>query len=218
MAFYHKKDFEMTKKLELTAILLLRWKTRAIIARQLDLRDELRATERSMKKLSQDSIKFPLGERRIEKLRQDLKAIRKELVEVGQATVDALDLWQILGASLYELVNLCNRSYAQVLREIGPDAMNRRFSELIFIYNLDYKSTLTWIDCHVDAPLTHSILAYHQDQIMNTKIGQKAADRALRECFPGIVENALRMVTDEDGVRYLVDKNGEIVATLGDDK
>lgn len=217
VAFYHKKDLEKAKRLELASLLLLRRKTRAIIARKLDLQDEIRSAERGIKKMSQDGIKFPLGEQRVKKLKQDLKSVRQELVEVGQATADALDLWQMLGASLYELANLCNRSYAWVLREIGPDMIGRRFSELISIYNLDYKSTLTWIDFSVDAPLSHALLAYHQDQIMNGKIDRKAVDRALQECFPGIVENAMRIVTDEDGVRHLIDKDGEVIATLDND-
>ena len=217
MAFYYKKDFEKAKRLELAALLLLRRKTRAIIARKLDLHDELRAAERGIKKMSQDGIKFPLGEQRVKKLKQDLKSVRQELVEVGQATADALDLWQILGASLYELANLCNRSYAWVLREIGPDMIDCRFSELIFIYNLDYKSTLTWIDFCVDAPITHAVLAYHRDRIMNTAAGRQAADKALQKCFPDITESAMRMVIDENGVRHLIDKNGEIVTTLDDD-
>jgi len=67
IAVYHKKDFREAKRLELTTLLLLRRKTRAIIARKLDLLDELRAAERGIKKMSQDGIKFPLGEQRVKK-------------------------------------------------------------------------------------------------------------------------------------------------------
>ena len=68
-------------------------------------------------------------------------------------------------------------------------------------------------DC-IDAPLTHALKAYMTDLMLHTEAGKKAAHEAMNAVFPEIMENALRMVTDADGVRRLIDKDGEIVATL----
>lgn len=219
MAYYYQKDLEKAKRLELAALPLLRRKTRAIISRKQAILDELRAAKRGIKKMSLEGITFPLGEQRVKKLEQDLKAVRTELAAAGQATTNTLDCWQMFGATLYDLCNLCNRNYAQALKEIGPERLNERFSHLIFIYDLDYKdfSKRCWVDFDVDAPLTHAVLAYVQDPMINTETGRKAAQKALEECFPEIMENALRMVTDADGVRHLMNKDGEIVATLDEE-
>lgn len=71
-----------------------------------------------------------------------------------------------------------------------------------------------WIDYDVDAPFTHAVKDYFLELMISTPEGRAASHRALEECFPGILEGALMEVTDADGVRRLIDKDGVEVATL----
>ena len=66
----------------------------------------------------------------------------------------------------------------------------------------------------MDAPLTHAVKEYYLDLMLHTKEGREAAHSALEASFPEIMENALRLVTDADGVKHLVDKDGVEVGTL----
>ena len=102
---------------------------------------------------------------------------------------------------------------------IGDEHMNESFATLATAFNLDYKDPRNtgWLEDYIDAPLTHALKAYMQDLMLHTEAGKKAAHEAMNAVFPEIMENAMRMVTDEDGVRHLIDKDGEIVATLDDD-
>ena len=141
---------------------------------------------------------------------------RERLVGYGESIVVTLDWWQGIGATLEDLCNLCNRDHKQVLREIKPERVDLEFSSLIFVYNLDYKDPRNrgWIDYDVDAPFTHAVKDYFLELMISTPEGRAASHRALEECFPGILEGALMEVTDADGVRRLIDKDGVEVATL----
>ena len=157
-----------------------------------------------------------MGEKRVKTLEEKVKLQRERLVGYGESIVVTLDFWQSIGATLADLCNLCNRDYAQVLEQIKPERADREFSSLIFVYNLDYKDPRNrgWIDFDVDAPFTHAVKEFFLDRMINTPEGREASHRAMEECFPGIMEGALMEVTDADGVRRLIDKDGVEVATL----
>ena len=149
-------------------------------------------------------------------LEEKVKLQRERPVNYGESIVVTLDFWQSIGATLADLCNLCNRDYGQVLKEIKPERVDREFSSLIFVYNLDYKDPRNrgWIDFDVDAPFTHAVKEFFLDRMINTPEGRAASHRAMEACFPGIMEGALMEVTDADGVRRLIDKDGVEVATL----
>lgn len=207
---------ERMRKYALAALVMLRQESRAAHTRAESLWSELRATKRDMKKLEQKGIEFPLGKQRIKKLDEDASAAQKLLAHVGEEMSLMLDLWQQAGATFEDLCNLCNRDPAQVRQIIGDKCTNEPFPTLATALNLDYKDPRNtgWLEDSVDAPLTHALKAYMTDIMLNTEAGKKAAHEAMEAVFPEIVENAMRMVTDEDGVRHLIDKDGEIVATL----
>ena len=48
----------------------------------------------------------------------------------------------------------------------------------------------------------------------DTEAGRKAAHEAFEAVFPEIAENALTVVTDADGIRHLIDKDGVDVGTV----
>ena len=101
---------------------------------------------------------------------------RAALVDYGQSITATLDFWQSIGATLADLCNLCNRDYTQVLKEIKPERVEREFSSLIFVYNLDYKDPRNrgWIDFDVDAPFTHAVKEFFLDRMINTPEGREA--------------------------------------------
>lgn len=214
---------EKMRKYALMALVMLRQESRAAHAKAESLWSELRATKRDMKKMAQKGVTFPLGEQRIKKLDEDASTAQKLLAHVGEEMSLMLDLWQQTGATFGDLCNLCNRDPVQVRKELGPKELDARpdapFSLLAMVHNLDYKDPKNtgWLEDYIDAPLTHALKAHMMDLMLHTEAGKKAAHEAMNAVFPEIVENALRVVTDEDGVRHLIDKNGEIVTTLDDD-
>ena len=197
-------------------LMLYRLQSRAAIDRLLEALDALRSAERATKKAEEGGISFPLGRQRLKKLGEELSEARAELSEVGMNMCIVLDIWQGFGATLFDLANLCNTSYGKLVRAIGSERLNESFSGLVFVYNLDYKdpSNREWVDYDVDAPLTHAVKEYYLDLMLHTKEGREAAHSALEASFPEIMENALRLVTDADGVKHLVDKDGVEVGTL----
>lgn len=213
---FHSLDIPKAKKAAGVVVVLARRQARACVDRLMATTEELRANERAVKKMGQQGITFPLVERRSELLRKQLHETKELLSMTGEQMCAALDYWQVLGATLRDLCNLCNRDYAQVVRELQKyetDWPTMKFSELVYIHNLDFKSNLGWLDYAVDAPMTHSIKEYYLDLILHTPEGRAAAHEALEATFPGIMDNALYPVTDADGVRHWYDKDGVEVAT-----
>jgi len=209
------QDFQKAKKAARTVVILYRVQARAAVAKIESMADDLRANEHSLKKMQRAGITFPLAGCRSEMLRNQLHEAKKLLSSIGSQLCSALDYWQVLGATIPELCNLCNRDYSQVVQELqksDSDWPTRNFSDLIYIHNLDFKSSLDWLDFKVDAPLTHAIKEYYLDLMLHTPEGQAAAQTALEKVFPGIMDKALYPVTDADGVRHWFDKDGVKVA------
>ena len=196
---YHRGDLEQVKKDTRTMLALYRLRAREAVTDLVRDTDELRSLKRALKKAEQAGITFPMGEKRVKTLEEKVKLQRERLVNYGESIVVTLDFWQSIGATLADLCNLCNRDYAQVLKKIKPERVDREFSSLIF---------------DVDAPFTHAVKEFFLDRMINTPEGREASRRAMEECFPGIMEGALMEVTDDDGVRRLIDKDGVEVATL----
>lgn len=208
---------EKMRKWALASLVMLRQESRVAHAKAESLWSELRATKRDMKKMAQKGVTFPLGEQRIKKLDEDASTAQRLLAHVGEEMSLMLDLWQQAGATFEDLCNLCNRDPAQVRKELlESESIDDSFAGLAMVHNLDYKDPRNtgWLEDYIDAPLTHALKAYMQDLMLHTEAGKKAAHEAMNAVFPEIVENALRMVTDADGVRHMIDKDGEIVATL----
>ena len=175
--------------------------------------------ERSMEKAKAAGILFPLGEKQIELLKEQVSEARKTLVGYGNSLCIFLDIWQGRGASLQDLCNLCNRDYAQVIQEIGPDRLGESFSGLMFVYHLDYKDPRNrgWIDFDVDAPLTHAAKEYWLDLMTSTPEARKASHEAFVKCFPEIWDKRVYTYTDPDGIQRVVDKDGVEVGTIGEE-
>lgn len=197
-------------------VILTRMLARQAMADRCDARGALRSMERAVKRANASGITFALTEARLASLRAEHQKAREGLAEVGGMAVEALDRWQSSGATLRDLCNLCNRDYEQVLKEIdGRQTQCGSFSQLVFVHNLDYKNPRDtgWLEETVDAPFTHAIKEYMLDVMLNTKEGRAASHAAMEAVFPGIMENAMTMVTDADGVKHLIDKDGVEIGT-----
>lgn len=216
LASYTGKQ-EKARKLALATLVMLRQQSRVAHMEAESLWSEARGLQRSMKKMSEAALKFPLGELRVKKLENDAKAAKKELARVGEEIIQMLDLWQLAGATFEDLCNLCNRDPAQVRKELlESESTSDSFSGLAMVHNLDYKNPRDtgFLEDSVDAPLTHALKAYMQDILLHTEAGRKAAIEAMNSVFPAIMENAMTIVTDEDGTRHMIDKDGVEVTTL----
>lgn len=213
----HVGNREKARKLALMTLVMLRQESRVAHMKSESLWAEVRGMRRSMKKIKEADMKFPLGEMRVKKLERDAEAADKELAHVGEEMHMMLELWQMDGATFEDL---CNRDPAQVRRELGPKELDARpnasFSKLAMVFNLDYKNPRDtgWLEDSVDAPLTHALKAYMLDTMLHTEAGRKASHEAMEAVFPGIMENAMTVVTDEDGTRRLIDKDGNEIGTL----
>lgn len=213
-----KKENAQAKRMAArNVVIFTRLKARKAVEELTQAREVAAAAERSWKKAKESGISFPLGERRIEQLKKDSAAASQRLADTGGEVMDALDFWQTCGATLQDLYNLCNRDYQKVTEEIGQDRLDRLFSEMIFVYNLDFKSRLDFLDYCVDAPLTHAIKEYMFQQILGTEKGRQVSREAFKECFPEIWDQRLNVYTDEDGVQHMVDKDGTEVGDAKDE-
>lgn len=216
----HVGNQEKARKLALMTLVMLRQESRVAHMKSKSLWAEVRGMRRSMKKIKEADMKFPLGEMRVKKLERDAEAADKELAHVGEEMHMMLELWQTAGATFEDLCNLCNRDPAQVRRELGPKELDARpdasFSKLAMVFNLDYKNPRDtgWLEDSVDAPLTHALKAYLLDTMLHTEAGRKASHEALEAVFPEVMDHVVYPVTDEDGVQHLYDKDGNEIGTL----
>ena len=209
-------DLQKAKKDTTTVLGLCRLNSRLASQSLAEKAAAARALHRSIKKAETAGIAFPFGRKRLTELKGECEAAEEKLAHVGELISLVLDIWQDAGATLEDLCNLCNRDSAQVRGKV--DSAVERFSEMVYIYNLDYKDPRNtgWIEDEVDAPLTHAVKAYWLDIMLHTEKGQKATREAMNAVFPEIFENALTVVTDADGNRRLIDKDGVDVGTLLD--
>lgn len=214
---FHLGNREKARKMALATLVMYRQQVRIAHAKSESLWGEIRGLRRSVKKMDTAGMKFPFGEMRIRKLEGEQAAAEKELAHIGEEIHYMLELWQLTGATFEDLCNLCNRDPAQVREELleSEDTADS-FSKLAMVHNLDYKNPRDsgWLEDSVDAPLTHALKAYMLDTMLHTEAGRKASHEAMEAIFPEIMENAMTVVTDEDGVRRLIDRDGVEVATL----
>lgn len=191
-------------------MVLTRMEARTSINKMVEHRARLNAAKHSMAKANEQGIFFPTGVYQIMKMELRLDNLRELVASSGGMVCAALDIWQIAGATLRDLCNLCNRDYEQVLKEIPPENHSDPLKELIFIYNLDFKdnSNRGWIDYGVDAPLTHSIKDHYLKLITSTPEARTAANDALRECYPNIWDSRVYTYVDEDGEEHMIDADG----------
>ncbi len=195
-------------------LVLYRLQSRQISQRIADTRERLQAVTREQKKLERKGITMLLVNDRKKKLQEELQTAESDLAGLGEQIFDALNLWEGLGATLEDLCNLCNRDPTQVTAEL--DAPELSLAEIAYVYNLDYKNPHDrgWIEDEVDAPFTHALKAYWLGIVFHTEKGRAAAHEAMKTIFTEVMENAMTLVTDADGIQRLIDKDGVEIASF----
>lgn len=214
-AVEHSTDKQ--KSLCLLLLVLHRMAVRNVVGRIQESREATRATKRAIAKGKQSGVEIPLLELRVANLDEEHQAWKKSLSNLGERIIELLDLWELCGATHRDLAALCNLQYDNFLREIDSRGGLETFSELVMEYNLDFKHKADFMSFEFDAPLTHATNEFVLDTMLNTPEGREASRRALEAVFPELMENALTLVTDADGVQRLIDKDGVEVGTVGEE-
>lgn len=206
-------------------LVLQRMQARHVMNEHLSYRDEERRLKRAMKKAEQDGVTFLPAVTRLKMLETLEASCRKMMAQNGELLMWLLDWWQEAGATYDDLLRFCGADYPGMRKRLNDfyskyEGDDRSFSGLVFVHNLDYKNPREtgWIEDYVDAPLTHCIKEWQFDKLHNDSRMKAAAHNALMEVFPDIMDNAMVMRTDDDGVKRLYDKDGECVDTLGGDE
>ena len=209
-------DKPRAKKAALLAVVLARMQARDAVNELVSAREDENAANRAVPKARKTGTTFLFGEQRLKQLAEVSEQKRKALIDAGGAICTLLDRWQSYGATLAELCNLCNKDHERVLTRIKAGDADDLFPNLVFVYNLDYKDPRNrgWIDFDVDAPMTHAVKEFWIDLMLHTEEGRKASHEALVTVFPEIMENALTVVADPDGVKRVIDKDGVEVGTV----
>lgn len=147
---------------------------------------------------------------KLEELKAREKEARDAMAEIGAELLKLLDIWQAAGAAYEELLTFCNANYQGMKKQLGKfyeDAPT--FSDLVFVHNLDYKNPRDtgFVENSVDAPLTHCVKEYFIKKILHDPAGKAAAHEAMLHFFPEVMEHAMTVCMDEDGVQRLYDKD-----------
>lgn len=171
--------------------------------------EEWRYYERHKKLMEKQGMFFPLVDVYIQNNSSLARSVQKSIAQMGGYTEALLDTWQQAGATREELYNLCGFKGSI---DAPPET---RFSKLVFVHNLDYPDNGDdFIDMRTDAPLTHAVKELWLDRMTNTEAGRQAAHNAFEAVFPDIMENAMAVRENEDGVKCLYDHNGELIGPL----
>ena len=194
-----------------SSLIKLRFTIRKSIAEYNNIRDDIRHFSRQKRKLEEKGMSFPILDARITLLRQQLEAADDKIVILGSAAFALLDFWQNLGATLADLCDLCGRRYNDVVNEIKPERIDEEFSDIMFVYCLDYKHDFSgsgFYSMDVDAPFSHSIKEYVLDMMINNPALKKATDEAFEKCFPEIAAKMFKIVEDAEGNTLFFDRDG----------
>ena len=194
-------------------LILLRMMTREAIREYTKARGKLRALEREQRKLKEKGITFLCADAFAEQFRNSAEYFKSLIVLNGGMTEQALNLWELSGATLHDLCDLCGLDYGKVKAGLGEDAGDS-LSKIMFSYGLDYAphDKTDFIDFEYDGPFTHATKEYMLHWMLHTQEGREASDRALQETMPELWESAMLLNTDEDGNQYLTDWEGNPVS------
>ena len=114
--------------------------------------------------------------------------------------------WQHLGATIDELLNLCNidKSYIDKNKiNLNKDYGDDTFFSIIFIYYLDYKDNSDFIVLTENAPLTSVIKDYSLFAFLHND--NQASKKIIKEYFKDLV---FYTKINIDGKDYLISSDG----------
>lgn len=181
-------------------------------------RDKLFEARRAIRKAEKAGVITTFGDAVVQRMEREAKEADELVVIIGEAVVNLFEDWQRVGAELADLCDLCGIPYEIALKKVKPERREERLSAILYITELDIRYPDRWNNGYpYDAPLSFAVQEFFTHFMTHTKEGREASHKALEECFPEIMENALTMVTDADGVKHLIDKDGNEIGTIEDD-
>ena len=184
-----KKD--MTKQDYLHRIIITRFIIRELV-KEINIKsDIIRKYHREQRKLKEQNITFIPIEIALKKEKEKLNYFSTGLAELGAQLDFQLEMWQEKGATLKELFQLCGASsrVKQQDKKFIEESKDLSFSQLIFIYNLDYPQNKDqMLEMDRDAPFTHALKEFALWRMTHTKSGKEAAQEAFSMAFPNFFE------------------------------
>ena len=179
-----KHDDDAFKRKCKNLVILVRLEAREYIDQCEAAKHELLAALRTIKKAEYVGITSLLTGRWIADLQKRVDDAEERVFYHGMLTAAILDRWQMAGATLKELCNLCNRDYNKLMTELATNEHKDWFSTLVAAHNIDYTLTTLFRD----------MLSY---TMRNTSKGQAILRDGVDLLFPGLMDNAMHMVADE---------------------
>jgi hypothetical protein len=172
--------------------------------------DYKRAYERAIAKHSLSPDSFSESVEELIKGREDCKEsidkLKALLIQDGKFICEGLDLWQSFGASLEDLFNLCNAKPKQIQEVYRDNFEEKKFSEIMMVYCLDYNHKGDWYDMRNYAPLTHSIKEYFFDDLQRINVKypeiKESMGNKMQEMFPELCKHVVKEKKDENGNIY----------------
>lgn len=120
---------------------------------------------------------------------KDAKEINDELYYLSYVVMNILDIWQLLGGTLSQLLNLCNVSTSEMLNDMifDPDFT---FSGFVFTNYPDYKEHGSFIDTTPSAPLTFCSNNYAKYKLLHDRYARNEARKVIDEMFPELFDQS----------------------------
>lgn len=176
---------ELAKKAVGTMIVFSRLRARMAVNRCIAAEEAFDAAMRSSRLRDQeDDAAFEEDRSRMEQLRLEYQQAKNELANVGHELCRELRSWEMCGATLQELCNLCNRDYEQVVKKMNRRDIGIPFDLFVASLLLDYKAPLGYaaLSMDVDAPLTHAILEFQVHALLempglNERVGDEMVEK-----------------------------------------
>ena len=175
--------------------------------------DELKRVERLHNKGKANGVNNTLLEPIISELLKNVNLYRDYMVSHGKMFCSLLGLWELFGATIFDLLDLCCTEPSlrqRILRD--PENTSMSLSKIAFIccpdynhYGGDFYETTNY------APMTHCIKEFYLKLMksmttIDPALDQKVNDKMF-ELFPSLQDNIITEASDEEGNRFWVDKN-----------
>ena len=172
-------------------VIITRFEARKYVDRHKQAKEKLQQAMRAVKKAEAGGVTSLLTAKWISELYKQVEVAQEVLYRYGMTAAVILDRWQIAGATLKDLCDLCDKDYNLLIAKLDPKEYNDQFSTLITAHNID--DALTY--------LFREMLSY---VMSHTKIGREVGRNGFDLLFPGLMDNALSLLSSQ---RIIDDNN-----------
>lgn len=167
-------------------LIIARMAVISAIESKLIIYDKVNMWDRALKKLDKSD---GINVKRFNPYNKDAKEINDALYYLSYVVMNMLDIWQLLGGTISQLLNLCNVSTSEMIHNMifDPDFT---FSGFVFTNYPDYKECGGFIDTTPSAPLTFCSINYAKYKLLHDRYARNEARKAIDEMFPGLFDQS----------------------------